>query len=75
MPVEMNGQTYFRTAEVCQIVGISKSTLFRCFKQGTFNEVARRDRNGWRLFTEDEVNRIKKEVCQIYFASSTGPTK
>jgi predicted site-specific integrase-resolvase len=75
MPVAICGQTYFRTAEVCQSVGISKSTLFRCFKQGTLNEAARRDRNGWRLFTEYEVNRIKEEVYQINFARSTGPAK
>jgi predicted site-specific integrase-resolvase len=75
MPVAIDGQNYFRTAEVCQLVGISKSTLFRCFKQGTFSEAARRDRNGWRLFTEYEVNRIKEEVYQINFARSTGPAK
>ena len=75
MPVTINNQNYFRTAEVCQLVGISKSTLFRCFKKGIFSEAARRDRKGWRLFTEYEVNRIKEEVYLINFARSTGPAK
>jgi len=27
MPVETNGQIYYRTAEVCRMAGIDKSTL------------------------------------------------
>jgi len=72
MPIVINGQTYSRTAEVCQLVGISKSTLFRCFRQGIFSEVERRDRKGWRLFTEDEIARIKAEVYRINFVRSIG---
>lgn len=71
MPVAINGQTYFRTAEVCQLVGISKSTLFRCLRQGIFSEAERRDRKGWRLFTKDEVDRIEAEVYRINFVRST----
>jgi len=65
MPVTVNGQTYYRTSEVCQIVSISKNTLFRWLKQGIFNEAERRDRRGWRLFTRDEIDRLNKEVNQI----------
>ncbi len=65
MPVIVNGQTYYRTAEVCRIVGISKTTLFRWLKKGIFREVEHRDRRGWRLFTEDEVGRLKVEANRI----------
>jgi len=65
MPVTINGQTYYRTGEVCQMVGISKSTLFRWLKQGILNKCERRDRRGWRLFTRDEIDRFKREVNQI----------
>lgn len=67
MPVVINSQTYYRTAEVCRLAGISKSTLFRCLKHGVLREAVRRDRKGWRLFSEDEVNKIKAEVNQINF--------
>jgi transposase-like protein len=33
MPVKIDGRIYYRTAEVCQIVGIGKSTLFRWIRQ------------------------------------------
>jgi len=65
MPVTINGQTYYRTGEVCRIVGISKSTLFRWLKDGMFSKSERRDRRGWRLFTRDEIDRLNKEVNQI----------
>ena len=65
MPVIVNGQTYYRTAEVCRMVGISKTTLFRWLKKGIFREVEHRDRRGWRLFTEYEVGRLKAEANRI----------
>ena len=65
MPVIVNGQTYYRTAEVCRMVGISKTTLFRWLKKGVFREVEHRDRRGWRLFTEYEVGRLKAEANRI----------
>ena len=65
MPVTLNGQTYYRTSEVCQIVSISKNTLFRWLKQGIFSEAERRDRRGWRLFTEAEIHRLKAEANRI----------
>jgi len=65
MPVIINGQTYYRTAEVCLMVGIGKSTLFRWIKEGIMKEAEHRDRRGWRLFTGDEINKVKMEVNGI----------
>jgi len=66
MPVTINGQTYYRTAEVCQTVGISRNTLFRWLKDGILREPELRDRRGWRLFTETQVDRLKQEATRIY---------
>jgi len=65
MPVKINGQTYYRTAEVCRTVGISKTTLFRWLKEGVFKGTEQRDRRGWRLFTEEEIDTLNEEVNQI----------
>lgn len=65
MPVTVNGQTYYRTAEVCLMVGISRTTLFRWLKEGISGDSERRDRRGWRLFTKDEINKLKAEANQI----------
>jgi len=65
MSVKINGKTYYRTAEVCLSVGISKATLFRWLREGVFEEAKYRDRRGWRLFTEDEIDKLKTEVNRI----------
>jgi len=65
MPITVDGQRYFRTAEVCYLIGISKTTLFRWLKQGTFGDARYRDRRGWRAFNEDEVNRLKAEANRL----------
>lgn len=65
MPVTVNGQTYYRTAEVYRTVGISRTTLFRWLKESILREAEQRDRRGWRLFTEDELNRFKAEANRV----------
>ena len=65
MAIRINDQTYYRTSEACQRAGISKATLFRWVKAGILEDVVRRDRKGWRLFTEDDLNRIQAEANKI----------
>jgi predicted site-specific integrase-resolvase len=65
MPTTIGGKNYYRTAEVCSVVGIGKSTLFRWIKKGIVNEAECRDRKGWRLFTEDEVSELMAEANKI----------
>ncbi len=65
MPIAIDGRTYYRTAEVCQMVGISRSTFFRWLREGSFTDVKNVDRRGWRLFTEEDLARLKAEVNQI----------
>ncbi len=73
MPVVVNGQTYYRTVEVCRTVGISRNTLFRWLKAGILKQ-SYRDRRGWRMFTEDDLNRIQAEArkIEVIFASPGG---
>jgi predicted site-specific integrase-resolvase len=49
MPIIVSSETYLRTLDVCKMVSISRTTLLRWFKEGTFREPERRDRRGWRL--------------------------
>jgi predicted site-specific integrase-resolvase len=65
MPITVGGKSYYRTAEVCRSVGISRATFFRWLKAGVFKEAEHRDRRGWRLFTEEEVARLKAEATRI----------
>ena len=65
MPIAFNGQTYYRTSEVCQMAGISKATLFRWLNEGILDDTLHKDRRGWRLFTEDDITRIKAETYKM----------
>ena len=65
MPVKINGKTFYQTTEACRISGISRNTFLRWVKSGAFCDVIYRDRRGWRLFTEDDLVRLKDEVNQI----------
>jgi phage antirepressor YoqD-like protein len=65
MAVKINGRIYYRTAEVCQMVGIGKSTLFRWIRQDIVKDAEYRDRKGWRLFAEDELLNLKSETNKI----------
>ena len=65
MPVTINNQTYYRTIEVCRIVGISRNTLFRWLKEGGVTMVEHRDYRGWRLFTQAQVEAMKEKTSQV----------
>ena len=64
MPIEINGQVYYKTSEACKKTGISRATLFRWLQAGILEKYYK-DRRGWRLFTEDDLNKIRKEAEQI----------
>jgi excisionase family DNA binding protein len=61
----VTGETYYRIAEACRLAGVSKNTIFRWVREGLFPDVEHRDRRGWRLFTENEIARLKAEVNRI----------
>jgi predicted site-specific integrase-resolvase len=65
MPVTINNQTYYRTAEVCRMVGISRNTLFRWLREGSVTVVEHRDYRGWRLFTQAQVDSMKEKTSRV----------
>ena len=62
MTAKNRSQIHYRTTEACKIAGISRSTLLRWFKNGTLKDVTRRDRRGWRLFTQADIEKIRSEA-------------
>ena len=59
MPTAVSGRTYYTAQEAAVEAGISKPTLLRWIKTKRVKDSARRDRNGWRLFSEAEVEAIR----------------
>ena len=65
MTVILNQKTFYQTSEASEMAGISRSTLLRWIKQGILKDASHRDRRGWRLFTYDDIKRIKIEANNI----------
>ena len=63
MPVEIDGKNYYWVFEVCRGTRISRSTLLRWLKRGVIKEPIK-DRRGWRIFSEEDMNRIKLEATR-----------
>ena len=65
MPIDIDGRRYYRTTEACARTGISRATLFRWLKAGIL-ETRLKDRRGWGIFTEDDLDRIRAEAGKIH---------
>lgn len=51
----------YSTAEAAKRLSVSKQTLLRWFAERKIADVGR-DHRGWRVFTENDLQRIKEEV-------------
>lgn len=60
MAIKVNGRIFYRTREGLARIGISRATWLRWVKQGLIKDVQQRDRNGWRLFTDEDIDRISQ---------------
>ena len=57
---------HLHAADAAAAAGISKPTLLRWIKLGKIADAARRDRNGWRIFDQEEVDRIKAVAASTH---------
>jgi len=56
----INGKVYYRVSEVCKMLGIFKNTLYNWEKKGKIPRAYRDPMSRWRLYSEEDVERIKK---------------
>lgn len=66
MPITIEGQTYYRTAEAYRMLGISRNTLYRWLQKSILGETEFRDSRGWRLFTRDEINKLSGAIYGVF---------
>lgn len=52
---------WLSTQEAAQLLGVSRNTLLRWFRQGRIGAVPR-DRNGWRQLSRQDLERIRREL-------------
>jgi excisionase family DNA binding protein len=65
MAILLDGQKFYTTTEACKLAGTNRDTLLRWIREKKFDDVRHRDRNGWRLFTEQDMRRLKERVNRI----------
>ena len=66
MPVVIEGQTYYRPAEVRRMVGICRNTLLKWAKTDkVLTKTEYRDFRGWRLYTVTQVQQLKAKMGKI----------
>jgi len=53
---------YLRTRQVTQILGVSLNTVYRWLKKEKINEPLRGAENNYRLWTPEDIERIRQEL-------------
>lgn len=56
----INGKVYYRVSEVCKELGIFKNTLYIWERKGKIPKAYRDPMSGWRLYTKEDIKRIRK---------------
>jgi excisionase family DNA binding protein len=67
--IEIDVQKYYKTSEACKQAGISRATLYRWLKAGILKKYCK-DRRGWRLFTQADIDNIRAEARKIKISGS-----
>jgi predicted site-specific integrase-resolvase len=65
MSITIEQKKYYRTKEACLKAGISKATYHRWVKQGVLSDSIMKDRRGWRLFSETDIENIRMEADKL----------
>jgi hypothetical protein len=75
MPTVIEGLKVYRIAEALAEAGVSRATYFRWVKQGRVADTRYKDRNGRRVFTDEELADLKKAAHYLIDSSGQMPLK
>jgi len=59
----------YRLSQAARMIGVASITLKRAFLSGRVDDVLR-DRNGWRIFTDEDIARLR-----TYFNATQPPVR
>ena len=71
MPRIIDGRKLYQTAEACRRAGTNRMTFLKWVRQNKFEDVPCRDLNGWRLFAEEDIRRLRDRVNQVRRVQTT----
>ena len=69
MPRFVDGRTVFRIGEALANAGLSRATYFRWVRIGRIPDTEFKDRNGRRVFTTEEVERLQRQANRLVASS------
>lgn len=72
MPLTIEGTTVYPIGEALQEAGVSRATYFRWVREGRLVDVRYRDRNGRRVFTDQEIRGLCCVSKKLVEASPQG---
>jgi DNA-binding transcriptional MerR regulator len=61
----MKAEKYYSANEVARLLSISKQTLVRYESKGIFPRAKRNRVNGWREYTINEINHLRKVMGRV----------
>jgi len=65
VPIQVDGQCFYRIGEALAAASLSRATYFRWLKQGRLRDTHFKDRNGRRIFTESELGILVEEAKRL----------
>jgi predicted site-specific integrase-resolvase len=65
VPLVIDGKKLYRIGEALSSAALSRATYFRWLKQGRVRDTQFKDRNGRRVFTEQELLDLKREAQRL----------
>jgi predicted site-specific integrase-resolvase len=60
--VQIQDQRYYITPEVAEKAKVHKSTLFRWIAEGRIARPGLKDRKGWYLWTQEELDKVLEKA-------------
>jgi hypothetical protein len=63
--IVIDGNKFYRTAEACCLAGTNRMTFLRWVRENKCDDVCYRDLNGWRLFSEQDIKKLKARTCKL----------
>lgn len=65
MPIRFQDRPLFSIGEALARAGLSRSTYFRWVRSGRIPDTQFKDRNGRRVFTEEEIDLLNNVANQV----------
>jgi hypothetical protein len=61
----IDGKNYYRISEACKMAGTNRMTFLRWVRENKFEDVPYRDLNGWRLFSEQDIGKLRAKINRL----------